>query len=46
MHSLSGLKLDELESVGKKLGMAAVEGNKAARVIAIAEFKTRARLTA
>lgn len=46
LHSLSGLKLDELESVGKKLGMAAVVGNKSERVDAIAEFKTRARLVA
>jgi hypothetical protein len=43
-HSLSGLKLDELESVGKRLGMDKVEGNKAERVKAIAAFKTRARL--
>lgn len=45
VHSLSGLKLDELESVGKRLGMTAVEGNKSARITAIAEFKTRARLS-
>ncbi len=45
VHSLSNLKLDELESVGKRLGMTAVEGNKTARITAIAEFKTRARLS-
>ena len=45
-HTLSGLKLDELESVGKKLGMPEVEGKKTERVTAIASFKTRARLTA
>ena len=43
-HSLSGLTLEELESVGRKLGMASVEGKKADRVTAIASFKTRARL--
>jgi hypothetical protein len=45
VHSLSGLKLDELESVGKRLGMSTVEGSKAERVTAIAAFKTRARLS-
>lgn len=44
LHTLSGLKLDELESVGKKLGMAEVSGNKSARVLAIAEYKLRSRL--
>jgi hypothetical protein len=44
LHSLRGLKLDELETVGKRLGMMAVEGKKDDRVRAIAEFKTRARL--
>ena len=44
VHSLSGLKLDELESVGKRLGMPVVEGSKSERVAAIAEYKTRARL--
>lgn len=44
LHTLSGLKLDELESVGKKLGMAEVVGSKAARVQAIAEYKLRQRL--
>lgn len=43
-HSLNGLTLDELQSVGLKLGMATVEGKKADRVTAIATFKTRARL--
>lgn len=45
-HSLSGLTLAELESVGKKLGMAAVEGNKAERVAAVAVYKLRQRLLA
>jgi len=44
LHTLSGLKLDELESVGLKLGMAVVEGTKAERVSAIAAFKLRLRL--
>ncbi len=44
VHTLSGLKLDELESVGLKLGMTAVEGKKCERITAIASFKTRARL--
>jgi hypothetical protein len=44
VHSLSGLKLDELESVGKRLGMSVVEGSKAERVAAISAYKTRARL--
>ena len=43
-HSLSGLTLAELESVGTKLGMAAVEGNKAQRVAAVAIYKLRQRL--
>lgn len=43
MASLSGLKLDELENVGKQLGMAAVEGKKIERVAAIAAFKLRQR---
>lgn len=43
-HSLSGLTLDELESVGKRLGMPTVSGNKAERVAAVAAYKTRQRL--
>jgi hypothetical protein len=43
-HSLSALTLEELESVGKKLGMAVVEGKKVDRIVAIAAHKTRARL--
>lgn len=43
-HTLSGLTLTELESVGKKLGMAEVDGNKAQRVAAIAVYKLRQRL--
>ena len=46
LHTLSGLTLSELESVGKKLGMAVVEGSKAERVTAIAAYKLRQRLTA
>ena len=45
-HTLSGLTLTELESVGKKLGMAEVGGNKAQRVAAIAVYKLRQRLLA
>jgi hypothetical protein len=44
LSSLSGLKLDELESVGKGLGMASVEGKKPERVAAIATYKLRQRL--
>jgi hypothetical protein len=43
-HSLSGLSLDELESVGLKLGMSAVTGKKAERIVAVAAYKTRGRL--
>jgi len=46
LHSLRGLKLDELESVGLRLGMSVVEGKKEDRVRAIAMYKTRARLAA
>jgi hypothetical protein len=44
MASLSGLKLDELENVGKQLGMSVVEGKKVERVAAIAAYKLRQRL--
>ena len=44
VHTLSGLKLDELESVGLKLGMTVVEGKKCERITAIASFKTMKRL--
>jgi hypothetical protein len=44
VHSLSGLSLDELESVGLKLGMKSVAGKKADRIQAVAAYKTRARL--
>lgn len=44
IHSLSGLKLDELESVGKQLGMASVEGTKKERIALIASYKLRQRL--
>jgi len=45
LHSLEGLTLSELESVGLKLGMTDVSGNKATRVAKIAVFKLRQRLS-
>jgi len=45
VHSLSTLNLAELESVGKKLGMTAVEGSKAERVAKVAIYKLRQRLS-
>lgn len=45
VHSLTTLNLAELESVGKKLGMTAVEGSKAERVAKVAIYKLRQRLT-
>ena len=44
-HTLSTLTLAELESVGKKLGMAEVMGSKAERIESIAAYKLRLRLT-
>jgi hypothetical protein len=44
IHSLATLNMGELESVGKKLGMAAVEGSKAERVAKLAMYKLRQRL--
>ena len=44
VHSLSTLNMGELESVGKKLGMATVEGSKAERVAKVAIYKLRLRL--
>lgn len=44
LHSLEGLTLAELESVGKKLGMVEVSGTKATRVATIAIYKLRQRL--
>jgi len=44
MSSLSGLKIDELENVGKALGMSSVEGKKVERVAAIAAYKLQKRL--
>jgi hypothetical protein len=44
VHSLGTLTLAELESVGKKLGMAAVEGSKTERVAKVAIYKLRQRL--
>ena len=45
LHSLEGLTLADLESVGAKLGMTDVTGNKATRVAKIAVFKLRQRLS-
>ena len=44
VHSLSTLNMGELESVGKKLGMASVDGSKAERVAKLAIYKLRQRL--
>lgn len=44
IHSLCGLNLEELESIGTKLGMSSVSGKKAERVVAIAAYKARMRL--
>jgi hypothetical protein len=44
LHSLEGLTLAELESVGKKLGMTEVSGTKATRVATVAIYKLRQRL--
>lgn len=44
VHSLGTLNMGELESVGKKLGMATVEGSKAERVAKVAIYKLRQRL--
>lgn len=44
IHSLATLNMGELESVGKKLGMATVEGSKAERVAKLAIYKLRQRL--
>jgi len=44
IHSLEKLTLGELESVGKKLGMAVVTGSKVERIAAIAGYKLKSRL--
>lgn len=44
MSALGRLSLEELENVGRGLGMATVEGKKNERIAAIASFKLRARL--
>ena len=44
IHSLEKLTLGELESVGKKLGMADVTGSKVERIAAIAGYKLKSRL--
>lgn len=43
MSSLNGLKVEELENVGKNIGMSSVEGKKTERIAAIAAFKLRQR---
>ena len=45
IHSLEKLTLTELESVGKKLGMAEVAGSKVERIAAIAGYKLKSRLS-
>ena len=45
IHSLEKLTLGELESVGKKLGMAEVTGSKVERIAAIAGYKLKSRLS-
>ena len=44
LHSLEKLTLVDLESVGKKLGMAAVTGSKIERIAAVAGYKLKSRL--
>jgi hypothetical protein len=44
LHSLEGLTLPDLESVGTKLGMTDLVGTKATRVAKIAVYKLRQRL--
>jgi len=46
IHSLEKLTLADLESVGKKLGMAMVTGSKVERIAAIAGYKLKSRLLA
>jgi hypothetical protein len=46
IHSLEKLTLADLESVGKKLGMAMVAGSKVERIAAIAGYKLKSRLLA
>ena len=46
IHSLEKLTLGDLESVGKKLGMAEVTGSKVERIAAIAGYKLKSRLLA
>ena len=45
IHSLEKLTLGDLESVGKKLGMAEVTGSKVERIAAIAGYKLKSRLS-
>jgi len=44
VHSLEKLTLADLESVGKKLGMAEVTGSKIERIAAVAGYKLKTRL--
>jgi hypothetical protein len=46
IHSLEKLTLNDLESVGKKLGMSEVVGSKIERIAAVAGFKLKSRLVA
>jgi hypothetical protein len=46
IHSLEKLTLNDLESVGKKLGMSDVVGSKIERIAAVAGFKLKSRLVA
>ena len=43
-HSLSGLTLSELESLGKKMGLSEISGSKKERVAKIVNIKLRQRL--
>jgi hypothetical protein len=44
IHSLEKLTLGDLESVGKRLGLAEVTGSKVERIAAIAGYKLKSRL--
>jgi len=45
LHTLEKLTLADLESVGKKLGMAEVVGTKVERIAAVAGYKLKSRLS-
>jgi hypothetical protein len=46
IHTLEKLTISELETIGKKLGMAEVTGSKVERIAAVAGFKLKSRLGA